>query len=119
MHVFSDLFLITGIANSDLLHKHIEKNFNLVAHIDNQDHYRYSKFDFQTIEKEYGSLLLSGELSILITEKDASKWRSESLKPLWENWSVHFLPIELHIIDEEPAFIDLVRNSLKSYPKLA
>ncbi|MFY0651976.1 MAG: tetraacyldisaccharide 4'-kinase [Cyclobacteriaceae bacterium] len=106
----SDIILVSGLANSKPLDEYAAANFNLIDHLDFPDHHSYSKKDEEKIMHLFNrhSKDLSEPLSIVTTEKDATKLRNMiGLASL----PVFYLPIEIEFLYEGDKFERLLSDS--------
>ena len=99
--------LVTGIANPQPLKDYLQSENTLFKHWDFNDHHRYKPSDLDSILQHCTS-----NRPILLTEKDAVKWELEELKPLWEEYPVYYLPIEVAFLEGESEFQKLISRQL-------
>ena len=105
------VILVSGLADSTHLDAYVEKEFDLVKHIEYGDHHHFSTPDVVNILATYDQFKSDGSVSILTTEKDAAKIRE--FKELSE-MPVFYLPIEIEFLDEGDKFEQLIVGSFKN-----
>lgn len=84
-----DIIGISGLANNSLFENHLKTNYNLKKFKSYPDHYDFNATDLQALRAEFGNFAGYTEV-ILMTEKDAVKWRNI---PGAENLPVYYVPI--------------------------
>lgn len=107
------VILLTGIANPSVLEEYVEKQFQLVKHLEFRDHYRYTPENLQ----ELLSLVHknnNGPVSILTTEKDKVKLDKAELTPIVSRLPIFYLPIEVEFIRNGKDFDALVLSFMNS-----
>ena len=67
-----EVLLITGIAQPQHLHKHLEQYARLITALKYPDHHRFTSYDIQEIAEDYEGLA-NGNRVIITTEKDAAR----------------------------------------------
>lgn len=93
--------LVTGIANSEPLVKHLKSKSLEFEHLEYKDHHNFTEKDIEDME---------GKL-ILTTEKDYMR-----LKPKMKDSSkLFYLPIEMEFIEESDVFDSEIRKFINSY----
>ena len=92
-----NIILISGIANSTSLVKHIKTQNTIIKHFEFEDHHNYSKEDVKNI-LSYCDSIKSTKKIILTTEKDSVKL--VQFKEDFKNMEVVFLPIEITLLDQ-------------------
>ena len=107
---YSEILLVTGIANPDSLLDYLSKfNFRL-SHLKYQDHYPFSNKDIQKIIETFESKNDSKKV-ILTTEKDAMRLKEfGGLKAL----PIAQIPIEVSLLEREEELNSLIKNYVKS-----
>ncbi|MBN1820290.1 MAG: tetraacyldisaccharide 4'-kinase [Prolixibacteraceae bacterium] len=95
-----DVLLVTGIASSAGIKKHLQKFSNEVDELKFSDHYRYSEKDIVTIMNRFNNLKSEKKL-IVTTEKDAMRFRD--IKNLVQEFrhSLYSLPIKVKFLEKE------------------
>jgi tetraacyldisaccharide 4'-kinase len=89
--------LVCGIANPHYFLAYCATHFHVLKIIQFPDHYAYSEADMEKIEQEARSF--DGELTLLTTEKDATRLSSHLEKFKGMRWA--YLPISLEFHREE------------------
>ena len=92
-----NIILISGIANSTSLVKHIKTQNTILKHFEFKDHHNYNKEDVKNI-LSYCDSIKSTKKIILTTEKDSMKL--VQFKEDFKNMEVVFLPIEIMMLDQ-------------------
>ncbi len=108
-----DVFLFTGIANSNPLEDFVEKHYNLVGHRKFSDHYSFTKKDLSALIKSFVEIN-SNYKCLLTTEKDMVRLISmkESARLLLD-YPVFYLPIELYFLENGDCFANELENEVK------
>jgi len=105
------VILISGLADSLNLVEYVDKQYDLVKHLEYGDHHHFSKSDIENILTTYDQCKNDGSVSLLTTEKDATKIRE--FKELSE-MPVFYLPIEIEFLHEGDKFEQLIVSSFKN-----
>nr|MBX2843024.1 tetraacyldisaccharide 4'-kinase [Flammeovirgaceae bacterium] len=108
----SNIFLVTGIANTVYLTDQLVKAGNIKKHLKFADHYEYTSGDIEKIIAEFKKLGKTVDF-ILTTEKDAVKFRTKEIQEFFKNVSFFFLPIEVEFFDKENDFLKLIKNKIQ------
>lgn len=87
---------LAGLAKNRPFESYLKEAFTLKKFKSYPDHYNFTASDLKTLANEFGTFADPTEI-ILMTEKDAAKWRSipEAL-----NLPMYFVPIELNISED-------------------
>ncbi len=94
------ILLVTGIANPELLNKHVTKFALTLQTMKYPDHHSFTVQDIQNIQQNFGKL--DGPKKIVVTtEKDAIRLKdapgvSEELKS-----ALYYVPVKINFLDEE------------------
>ena len=99
--------LVTGIANAGPLKKYVEKNFDLVLHVERRDHHHYTKGDIRKIKAR-----LPEGVCLLTTEKDMVKIADFQLQDETSSMPLFYIPIEMFFIKNGQEFDALVKKKL-------
>ena len=105
----NDLVLVTGIANNQLLKNYLSKSYNIVRQFNFSDHYKYKPGDLAKIAKVAKSL----EASVITTEKDMVKLKTNDFENISTGIPVYYIPIDVSFIFDGRAFDTLVKDVLK------
>lgn len=105
-----DVLLLSGISNVKPLVHYVSHNFNLVKHLDFNDHHEYSGRDIETLAR---CLHENPEVSILTTEKDKVKLAAPEFESQTRLLPLFYLPIEVEFIKNGQDFDEIVLNSIK------
>jgi tetraacyldisaccharide 4'-kinase len=108
-----NVFLFTGIANSQPLENFIEKRYNLLGHRKFSDHYSFTKKDLSDLIKSFDEINADSKC-MLTTEKDMVRLISmkESAEVLM-GYPVFYLPIELYFLKNGDSFANELHNEVK------
>lgn len=94
------ILLVTGIANPQLLKKHVQKFASTLETIEYPDHHLYTPQDIQNIQHNFENM--AGDRKVVVTtEKDAMRLKdtpglSEELKA-----ALYYVPVKIAFLDEE------------------
>lgn len=105
------VILVSGLADNSNLVEYVDKEYDLMKHLEYGDHHHFSNSDIEHIITIYDQFKNEGSVSILTTEKDATKIRE--FKELSE-MPVFYLPIEIEFLDEGDKFEQLILRSFKN-----
>jgi tetraacyldisaccharide 4'-kinase len=94
-----NVILLTGLANSESLQKHIAKNYNLLKNIALADHQAYSLTDIEFLLEENKKYATQNPIFIT-TEKDMVKLQNPLFYELLQQISMYYLPICVKISDD-------------------
>ncbi|MFT6939263.1 MAG: tetraacyldisaccharide 4'-kinase [Cyclobacteriaceae bacterium] len=106
----ADVILVSAIANPSSFEEYCENRFDCHKSIRFKDHYRFALADVL----EINSAAEAGKAVILLTEKDATKWR-----PYLSSCSVpiYYLPISTRFLSNEEEFLKILDGSIKYYSR--
>jgi tetraacyldisaccharide 4'-kinase len=93
------VLLITGIADSSPLKKHLDQVLTIGGEMHFPDHHFYSAADIRTMEKRFMELHAEKKI-ILTTEKDAAKLRELAGEFERIGTSLYSVPVEVMFMDE-------------------
>lgn len=105
--VFKKFVVVSGIANNDDFVAYCQSNFTVTKVLTFPDHHNYAKKDLIRITRE-----LSSEVGLLTTEKD---WVKLETVEYLQGFACFYVPIKVVFLEEEPKFLEEVKNSLKEY----
>ncbi len=105
-----DVLLLSGISNVKPLVHYVSHNFNLVKHLNFNDHHEYSGRDVETLARYSRE---NPEVSILTTEKDKVKLAAPEFESQTRLLPLFYLPIEVEFIKNGQDFDEIVLNSIK------
>lgn len=100
--------LVTGIANPEPALAYLSQGFQVVHHLNNPDHYRYTIKDLETLRG-----LVRDDVSIITTEKDMVKLDALALSAPFR-LPLFYLPIEMVFLKDGSDFDEMVRNVVGS-----
>ncbi|MCC5946119.1 MAG: tetraacyldisaccharide 4'-kinase [Bernardetiaceae bacterium] len=87
---------VSGIAQPKVFERALAQRFELIEAIAFPDHRDYNLADYEKIRKKWQSIQSSfDKISIIITEKDAVKWRNQ--KAILGELPIFYLPIEVYV----------------------
>lgn len=105
----ASIILLTGIANTLSLVNYLEKQYRIVKHFEFADHFVYDENTVNLVIKKYVEVSQLQPCFVLTTEKDSVKL--SAFGHLWLDVPVFYLPIEVCFLEEEVAFIDLIKKA--------
>lgn len=91
-----EVLLITGIAQPQHLHKHLEQYASLITALKYPDHHRFTSYDIQEIAEDYEELA-NGNRVIITTEKDAARLISMEIPESIKN-DIYTIGIEIEFL---------------------
>ena len=91
-----EVLLITGIAQPQHLHKHLEQYASLITALKYPDHHRFTSYDIQEIAEDYEGLA-NGNRVIITTEKDAARLISMEIPESIKN-DIYTIGIEIEFL---------------------
>ena len=105
-----DIILVSGIGNVTPLVNYVKHNFNLVEHLEFNDHHHYTENDIDSLielSKAHPGI------SFITTEKDKMKLDAAAFQNKLSTLSIFYLPIEVDFIKGGKDFDDIVLNVVK------
>jgi tetraacyldisaccharide 4'-kinase len=108
--VTQDIVLMTGIANSKPLERHIKTHYTLIKHIAFKDHHAYSAGDLESLR---AILKVNPKVSIITTEKDMVKIDVSQFQKIIADLPLFYLPIEIDFIKDGKDFDEIVLNMIQ------
>ena len=105
------IVLLTGIANPEPAFAYLSQGFQVVHHVNNSDHYRYTMRDLESLRD-----LSADDVSIITTEKDMVKLDALALSAPFR-LPLFYLPIEMVFLNNGSEFDGIVRNAVGSLPR--
>ncbi len=110
----TEIFLLTGLANTTPLENFIEARFKKVHHIDYPDHYQYKASDVDKLRKVFEANNSALKM-IITTEKDAMRLQHPDLAEAVSGLPIFYLSIEAHIHEaDKAAFNDKIINYVRT-----
>jgi tetraacyldisaccharide 4'-kinase len=100
--------LFSGLANSEDFERYMRATFNIVAAIAYQDHHHYNIKEFATLV----DIARQEDASLLTTEKDIVKLRSNEFIRVLKDVKLCYMPIEHRFIDNGSIFDEMVLQSV-------
>ena len=91
-----EVLLVTGIAQPQHLHKHLEQYASLITALKYPDHHRFTSYDIQEIAEDYEGLA-NGNRVIITTEKDAARLISMEIPESIKN-DIYTIGIEIEFL---------------------
>ena len=105
------LHMVTGIANSRPLKKHLRGITPKITELKYSDHHYFSKKDMEEIESSFDAIDHEKKI-IITTEKDAMRFQTMSdIKDVLKK-NMYYIPIGIEFLDEEG---DRFNNQIISY----
>ncbi len=103
----NNVFLFSGIANTDGLRKYVQREYNLIDSVVFNDHHRYTQGDIDTLKERWQSHAMPNSC-FLTTEKDIVKLIDMD----FGNIPLFYLPIEVVFLKNGKAFDKSVRQAV-------
>ena len=91
-----EVLLVTGIAQPQHLHKHLEQYASLITALKYPDHHRFTSYDIQEIAEDYEGLANDNRM-IITTEKDAARLISMEIPESIKN-DIYTIGIEIEFL---------------------
>lgn len=95
-----ELLVVTGIANPRPFYKRIKRYSETFDLLEYPDHYQFSKKDIAEIKRRLDKLSESNRM-IIVTEKDAARFRSMEIIPDEIKAAMYYLPIKIAFVNKE------------------
>ncbi|MEI6407894.1 MAG: tetraacyldisaccharide 4'-kinase [Bacteroidota bacterium] len=111
----TDVLLVSAIANTDYLLKHLGSELRSVQTLEFEDHHYFDNEDLETLKKRFESMN-SRKKIIVSTEKDAMRLELNR-DFIWKHQlPIYILPIEVEFCDQdEKAFQDDIKRFLLEF----
>lgn len=93
------IFLLTGIANTNPLKKHLESNFSELILHQYADHHQFTPTEIITLVNDFDGHPSKNKI-IVTTEKDRQRLLSAEIKELLLNLPIYYLPISFEMREE-------------------
>jgi tetraacyldisaccharide 4'-kinase len=100
-----DAILISGLASSDYLVKHLDKTVNFARILDFPDHHFFKEADLINLKKQYDELKATQKV-ILTTEKDAVRLELHRDYIIENQLPIFVLPIQVDFLFGEKTIFD-------------
>lgn len=101
--------LVTGIANPKPLVEHLQKQGNLVQHIEYSDHHDFSAAESTAVLNAYNALA-DKEVGVLVTEKDFARL-SDLTKQMWQHLPLFYIPITVSFLEGEDLLLQNIQRA--------
>jgi len=112
--VREEIILVTGVAKPKPVKEHISKHYKLKEHLVYSDHFAFKDRDLEKIREKYYRASPE-KTSIIITEKDATKWLDICNTERFSDMSIFVLPVKHNFLENFGAFKGLIINSVIEY----
>ena len=113
------IFLFSGIANSEPLEEYLSQQYTLLGHKKYQDHYSFKEKDLKQIISEFESFEQEDKC-LLTTEKDMVRLvGSKECMRLLKEYPVFYLPIELYFLRNGDFFAQYLLDTVNQLDKQA
>ena len=110
-----DVLLISAIARTDYLKKHLESRVNEVFSLEYEDHHEFKPFEIGHLKKVFDNMGNEKRL-ILTTEKDAMRLELHRDFLLEHRLPVFAIPVEVRFhFDQEAAITELIRQFMLNF----
>ena len=100
--------LLTGIANPEPARVYLSQGFQVVQHVNNSDHYRYTIRDLEALKE-----LVRDDVSIITTEKDMVKLDALAVSAPFR-LPLFYLPMEMVFLENGSEFDAMVQWAVGS-----
>jgi tetratricopeptide (TPR) repeat protein len=108
-----EIILVTGIAQPQHLHKHLEKYASLITALKYPDHHKFTTHDIKEIEHDFEKLNASNR-AIITTEKDAARLISMNIPENIKN-EIYTIGIEIEFLfDTKKDFDSQINKFLRN-----
>jgi tetraacyldisaccharide 4'-kinase len=108
-----EIILVTGIAQPQHLHKHLEKYASLITALKYPDHHKFTTHDIKEIEHDFEKLNASNR-AIITTEKDAARLISMNIPESIKN-EIYTIGIEIEFLfDTKKDFDSQINKFLRN-----
>ena len=109
-----EIILLTGIAQPQHLHKHLEKYVSLITALKYPDHHNFTSHDIKELEEDFEKLNANNR-AIITTEKDAVKLLNRDKIPAELRARLYYIPISITFIGSSPAdFLLKLENDVRT-----
>lgn len=102
------IVLLTGIANPEPARVYLSQGFQVVQHVNNSDHYRYTIRDLEALKE-----LVRDDVSIITTEKDMVKLDALAVSAPFR-LPLFYLPMEMVFLENGSEFDAMVQWAVGS-----
>ena len=102
---YTQIFLLTGIANSSPLVAELKRYTSKIIHHQYPDHYNFSVADIEKITQEYQDCEAADKL-IITTEKDAQRLKSRIFASSLANTALYVLPVKTAFAEKDKIEFD-------------
>ena len=96
----AEVLLLTGIANSDKLVKHLEGKAKKIYEVKYKDHHSFDEYDLEKVRDTYNSIESTDKI-IITTEKDAVRLLPHQAWFLANKIPILVQPIKVSFMDDE------------------
>ncbi len=110
---FSDVLLVTSIANDRHLYQHLSSVIANVELASFEDHHLFSPHEISTLALRLSQM--ASESVIITTEKDATRLMLHRDYLVEKQLPIYLLPIEVDFIDDRHSFDELIKSFLLNF----
>lgn len=108
----TNLILLTGIADAQLLINYLEFNkLKIATHFNYPDHYNFNTKDLEKLSKAYQEIESENKI-IITTEKDAMRLLHPKFENKLDELPIYYIPIEAQIQEKDKEWFD---NKILNY----
>ena len=104
---------VSALAQNEPFMEHLKDKYKLIGEKGFRDHYVYFPSDLASLAKECAEK----KASLVITEKDAAKWKSKRLEALAKELPVYVLPVRPVFFQEQEAFFHQLHAFLQAHDR--
>lgn len=106
-----NVLLLTGIADTRAIARHVEQHYHCVQHLAFADHHRFTVRDIQRVLSIFDHMPYADKC-ILTTEKDRARLIHPTLLAMLKDIPVFYLPIHMTLIAGEEALHRCIRKHI-------
>ncbi len=110
---FTDVFLLTGIADPSRLEEHVSSRWNLLESRNFGDHHSFTLEEMQALVNDFKAYAQKDKV-LMTTEKDMMRIQGEGFAEVLEDVPVVVMPITVKFLDNAKAFEALVRKVVEA-----
>lgn len=106
-----EIILVTGIASARNLFFYLKNNCKAIEHEKFPDHHDFTREDAEQVSTSYKRMYGTQKI-VVMTEKDAVKWKNDGLGADWQDIPLYYVPIEVAFHQDDSDDFD---TDIKNY----
>lgn len=106
------IMLVTGIANPSGMIEYLRRLTDKLEILTFPDHHEFNTKDLDKITETFNNIANKSKI-IVTTEKDAMRLRNPSIDPAIQKLPFFFLPIQVHIHQEEEKYNQIIQEYVR------